>query len=127
MAEPAIDTRVTKAAEEILALFEEDQSDDFIALEVIVSSRVLDAVFPGTKLAAAIDLASATFSESGFWWAAPTPLRRIIELTRAELQRAGTEHDKARIIGAVLEGDPDFLSSVQITDAASGSDANGKV
>ena len=116
MAEPAFDDLTAKAADELLALFEEKQSSDYIALEMIVSSRVLDAVAPGTKLAKAITLASAEFSKSGFWWTAPQPLRRIIELTAHEVNRAGSEQGCREIAESILLGDPDFLSDVTVPD-----------
>ena len=114
MAEPALKNANAKAVDEILELFREEQPLGLIALEVIVSSRILDAVRPGTKLWKAMEHASQAFSDPGLWQTSPQPLRRIIELTAHEMYHSGSEQECREIAESILLGDPDFLSDVTV-------------
>ncbi len=116
MAEPALKNANAKAVDEILELFREEQPVDLIALEVIVSSRILDAVRPGTKLWNAMEHATSAFSKSGFWQTSPQPLRRIIELTAHEMYQSASQEECREIAESILVGDPDFLADVTFPD-----------
>lgn len=112
MAEPVLKDAQSKAVDDICALFREDQPLGLIALELLVSSRVLDAVSPGTKLWKALDAAYSEFSADGFWKSSPAQLTRIIELTANEMHKSKTENECRQIAESILNGDPGFLSSV---------------
>lgn len=117
MTQTEMDITARKAAAYILDLFEEEQPTGFIALELIVSSRVMDAVRPDTKLARAIRLAERDFSAGDdFWKETASSLSRIIERTRAELQRCPERDAKERLILDLLGGDPDYLRTLSIPD-----------
>ena len=117
MAELARTSVSDKAVDELRALFNENQPVGFIALEMVVSSRVLDAVNPASKLGFAIRDAASRFPEVGFWQSTPQPLGRIIELTDAELRRASSDREKSAVLSSLLNGNPDFLASVRLPEA----------
>jgi len=107
-----------RAVAEVLELFAEDQPDGYIALEFIVSSRISDAVSPGSKLARAIRLAETNLPRQGFQWLETgNHLNRLVQLTRAELERTASPGQREELLASLLHGDPAYLERLKLPEA----------
>ena len=114
-------TATTNSAEasEALSQLAEDielQSADFLWIDFYKSADVNARIKPNSKLARLLERARDELPSAGFRWIEPPAyFRKVIEMTRSQVMRAGTDADRRAVVSSLLgDSDPPFLRQLQV-------------
>ncbi len=109
--QPKSSKTFANAIAQLKSLYSEGQPTDFIAMEFMISPEIRRSVHPGSSLWKAMNESEKAIPTNGFaWFGSDNALSRLVEVTRAELQRAEPKDIDHVLSSLLTDAEPSFLS-----------------